>query len=288
MPDPQEGADDACSELRDDREKSSQNVHAESKGDAPWAEPLPKKPRSREPLSTSGSLNPVNVALDQGVSPSMEMTRDSEYTENDVIPPTPPVKFVAKQVFSSRSPMKLPCPNLKPQRKDGATCHSEHLVVKHKKLVKRTPVSNAVKSQDSEGNIAGTRNATCSEDSVSLLTKHQRTPEAPNAHTIDASQTLEPNPSKQLQYLPGDKGNKLENYPYESPTDLKHCVQSLSKEQEPNGVSPESVNDSNSLQDQDDTQVSQKEVQRALAKVKKRTDLVERHLGEMQEESVIS
>ena len=289
LPDLQEGADDARSDLRDDREKSSQNVHAESKGDAPWAEPLPKKPRSREPLSTSGSLNPVNVALDQGVSPSMEMTRDSEYTESDVIPPTPPVKFVAKQVFSSRSPMKLPCSNLKPQRKDGATCHSERLVVKHKKLVKRARVSNAVKSQDSEGNIAGTScNATCSEDSVSLLTKHQRTPEAPNAHTIDASQTLEPNPSKQLQSLPGDNGNKMENYPYESPTDLKHCVQSLSKEQEPNGVSSESVNDSNGLQDEDDTQVSRKEVQRALAKVKKRTDLVERPVGEIQEEGVIS
>lgn len=285
LPDPQEDADNACSEQRDDRGNFSQNVHAESKGDAPWAEPLPKKLRSREPLSTSRSLNPVNVTLDQGIGPSIEMTRDSEYTESDVIPPTPPVKPVAKQVFSSLSPMKLPCPKMKPQRKDGA----ERLVVKQKKLLKSTRVSNAEKSQDSEGNIAGTRcNATCSEDSVSLLTKNQRTPKAPNAHTTDANQILEPDASKQLQSSPGKNGNKLENSLYESPTDLKHCVQSMSKEQKQNGVSSENINDLSSLQDKDDSQVSQKEMQRVLAEAKKRTDSMERLLSEIQEESVIS
>ena len=289
LPDPQEDADNACSEQRDDRGNFSQNVHAESKGDAPWAEPLPKKLRSREPLATSRSLNPVNVTLDQGIGPSIEMTRDSEYTESDVIPPTPPVKPVAKQVFSSLSPMKLPCPKMKPQRKDGATCDSERLVVKQKELVKSTRASNAEKSQDSEGNIAGTRcNATCSEDSVSLLTKNQRTPEAPNAHTTDANQILEPDASKQLQSSPGKNRNKLENSPNESPTDSEHCVQSISKEQKPTDVSSQNISDSNSLQDKDDSQVSQKEIQRVLAKVKKRTDSVEKPLSEIQEESVIS
>ena len=293
LPDPQGEADDACSEQRDDRGKSSQNVRAESKGDDPWAEPLPKKPRSREPLSTYRSLNPINVALDQGIGPSIEMTRDSEYTESDVIPPTPPVKPVAKQVFSSRSPMKVSCPKIKPQGKDGATCHSERLVVKQKRLVKSTPVSNAVKSQDSEGNIAETRcNVTCSEDSVSLLKKHQRTPEKPtcNTHTTDASQTLEPDSSQQLQSSPGKNRSKLENSPNESPADSKHCVQSISKEQKPNGVSSENINDSNSLHDKDDGQASQKEIQRVWAncEVKERTDAVERPLDEIQEEIVIS
>lgn len=293
LPERQEDADAACSEQRDDRGKSSQKVHAESKEDAPWAEPLPKKPRSGEPFSTSRSLNPINVTLDQGIGPSIEMTRDSEYTESDVIPPTPPVKPVAKQVFSSRSPtcMKLTCPKIKSQRKDEATCHSERVVVKQKRRVKSTRVSNAVKSQDSEGNRAGTRcNATCSEDSVSLLKKHERTPEAPNAHTIDASQTLEPDSNKQLQSSPGKNGSKFEKYPYESPTDLKNCVQSISKEQKRNGVSSEITHDSDSLHDKDDSQVSQKESQRVLAKfgVKKSTDSVDKPLGEIQEESVNS
>ena len=291
LPDPQEDADDACSEQRDDRGKSSQNVRAESKGDAPWAEPLPKKPRSREPLSAYRNSNPINVALDQGIGPSIEMTRDSEYTESDVIPPTPPVKPVSKQVFSSGSPMKLSSPKIKPQRKDGTTCHSERLVVNQKRLVKSTPVSNAVKPQDSEGNMAGTRcNATCSEDSVSLLKKHKRTPEAPIAQTIDASQTLDPDSSERLQSSPGKNGNKLENSPYESPVDLNHCVQCITKEQKPNNVSSDNINDSKSLQDKDDGHASQKEIQRVLAnfEVKERTYSVERPLDEIQEESVIS
>ena len=291
LPDPQEDANDACSEQRDDSGKSSQNVRAESKGHAPWAEPLPKKPRSREPLSSYRSLNPINVALDQGIGPSIEMTRDSQQTESDVIPPTPPVKPVSKQVFSSRSPMKLSCPTIKPQRKDGATCHSERLVVKQKRLVKSTPMSNAVKSQDSEGNMAGTRcNATCGEDSVSVLKKHERTQDAPNTHTTDASQALEPDSCKQLQSSPGKNRSKLENSPYESPMDLKHCDQCITKEQKPNSVSSDNINDSNSLQDKDDGQASQKEIQRVLAnfEVKERTYPVERPLDEIQEESVIS
>ena len=258
LPELQEDADAACSEQRGDRGTSSENVHIESKEDAPWAEPLPKKPRSGEPLSMSRSLNPINVTLDQVIGLSVEMTRDSEYTESDVIPPTPPVKPVAKQVFSSRSPMKLSCPKMKLQRKDEATCHSESLIVKQKRRVK---------SQDGEGNRAGTRcNAICSEDSVALLKKHQRTPEAPNDHTIVASETLQPDSDKQLQSSPGKNGSKLERSPCESPTDLKHCVQSISKEQKRNGVSSEIMNDSNSLQDKDDSQVSQQERPNGLSK----------------------
>ena len=291
LPELQKDADAAFSEQRDEREKSSQNVHEESKGDAPWAEPLPKKLRSGEPLSTSCNLNLLNVTLDRGIGSSIEMTRDSQYTESDVIPPTPPVKPVAKQVFSSRSPIKLSSPKMKPQRKDEATCHSERLVVKQKRLVESTRLSKAVKSHDSEVDRAGARcNATYSEDSVSLLKKHEKISKAPNAHTIDASQTLVSDSIKLLQSSPRKKRlQQIGKISLRIANGLEYCVQSISKEQKRNGASSE-MNDSNSVQDKDDIQVSQKERQRVLAhfEVEKRTDSVNRPLGEIQDESVNS
>lgn len=286
----QEDAGATCTEQRDDSRTSSQNVHAGSKGDASWAEPLPKKPGGGEALSTSRVLNPVNVALEQEIGPSIEKTRDSECTESEVIPPTPPVKPVAKQVFSSRSPLRLSRPKMKPQRKDEACCHSERLVVKQKRRVKSPRVSNAVKSQDSEGDKAGARcNATCSEDSVSLLEKRDRSPEAVNAHAIAFSQTPEPDSNKQLESSQGKIGSN-ENTPYKSPTDLQNCVQWISNVQKRSDGSSENVDDSSSLQEKDDDQVSQKERQMVVAdfKVKKRTDIVDRPLGEIQGESVHS
>ena len=286
LQEPQEDADATWSEQRDDNRKFSQNLHADFKDDAPWAEPLPKKPRSGEQVSTSRELNPINVTLEQGIGPSIEKTRESQCTESDVIPPTPPVKPVSKQVFSSRSPMRLSCPKMKPQRKGEATCHSERLVVKQKRRVKSPRVSNAVKSQDSERDRAGTRNA--SEDSISLLIERGRSPDRPpglHGHVIAFSQIPEPDSNIHLESLSGKERSKLENTPAESPPDLKNCVQSMNTKQKRNGVPSENVNDSNSLQDKDDSPVSQEERQRVVTncEAKKGSASVDRVLGDIQE-----
>ena len=276
----QEDADATWSIQRDDKMKSSQNVHADVKVDAPWPEPLPKKPRSGEWVSTSRGLHPLDVTLEQGVSPSIEKTRDSECTESDVIPPTPPVKPVSKQVFSSRSPMGLSCPKMKPQRKGEASCHSQRLVLKQKRRVASPRALNAVNSQDSETDRYGTSND--SEGSVSLLNKCNESPEELDGHAITISEILEPESGK--------KGSKLENNFYESQTDPKKCVQSISKKQKQNSVSSENINDSNSLQDKNNSQVSENEREMIAANLEAKKDgaSVDIALGEIQEENIHS
>lgn len=276
----QEDADATWSKQRDDKMKSSQNVHEDLEGDAPWPEPLPKKPRSGEWVSTSRGLHPLNVTLEQGISPSIEKTRDSECTASDVIPPTPPVKPVSKQVFSSRSPMGLSCSKMKPQGKGEASCHSQGLLLKQKRRVSSPRVLNAVNSQDSETDRYGTCNV--SEGSVSLLNKRNGSPEVLDGHAITISEILEPESS------PGEKGSKLENNFYDSLTDPKNCVQSISKKQKQNSVSSENINDSKRIQDKDNSQVSENEREMVAANLeaKKGSASVDIALGEIQEGSV--
>ncbi|XP_078377813.1 LOW QUALITY PROTEIN: uncharacterized protein LOC144660966 [Oculina patagonica] len=284
--------DAACSEEKEDSKKSSQNVNTTTNRDASWVEPLPKKPRSANMVSSSHELHP-NFSLEQGSGPSIEKTRDSECMESDVIPPTPPVKPVTKQVFSSRSPSRLSRSKMKLQRKDETNSHFERLVVKPKRRVKSPRVLKSTGSQDSEGDRAGTRynsgSSETAEDSVSLLKNHTRSPEVLDAQTMDLSPASEPDSNKHLE-LSQDrntettcKGNKLENTPCKSPRGVTNFVKSVQKISD---VSSENANDPGSLQEIDDINDSQKERHTVVTNSKetKSVDVVERPLREGHEE----
>ena len=291
----QEEEDVTCSEEREGRifAEPLQNLQTATSSDAPWKEPLPKKPRRTKAFSSSCEFH-SSVSLEQGIDPAIEKACDSEYMESsDVIPPTPPVKTVTKQVFSSRTPLGLSRPKMRLQRKDGVSGHSERLVVKQKRRAKSPRVLKSTKSQDSEWDRAGTRcnsvGSESAEDSVSLLKNHGRLLDAFDVHTMDLSPAADPDSNKQIE-LSQARANKLENVPCESPRGTTNSVKPGGNVQKIKDVSSENANDPSSLQEIDDNHVSQKERHGVIAKSKetKSVDVVERPWRELHAEGVNS
>ena len=289
----QEEEDVTCSEEREGSGKPLQSLNTATNSDAPWKEPLPKKPRSTKAFSSSCEFH-SSVSLEQGIDPAIAKACDSEYIESsDVIPPTPPVKTVTKQVFSSRTPLGLSRPKMRLQRKDGVSGHSERLVVKQKRRAKSPRVLKSTKSQDSEWDRAGTRcnsvGSESAEDSVSLLKNHGRSLDALDLHTMDLSPAADPDSNKQVE-LSQARVNKLENVPCESPRGTTNSVKPGGNVQKIKDVSSENENDPSSLQEIDDNHVSQKEKHGVIAKSKetKSVDVVDRPSRELHVEGVDS
>ena len=292
-PQEQRQEDNNCSETVQELDKSTQN--SQSKQDASWAEPLPKKPRNIEMLSTSQDVTEYSdvspeqgsgpsidntrdsdvspeqgsgpsidktrdsdvspeqgsgpsidktrdsdvspeqgsgpsidktrdsdvspeqgsgpsivktrdsdVSPEQGSGPSIDKTRDSECMESDVIPPTPPVKPVAKHVFSNhaRSPLRLSRSSIKVQGDDNGRFQSEHLVVKRNRRIKSPRVSKSATSSSTGGSIG----SETSENSALLLKNRQSI--AP-----DFRKEFEPSQGRDS----GTTVNKLETAPCKSP-----------------------------------------------------------------------
>lgn len=102
-----------CSETIPDLGRSSKHFQKQSEEDASWAEPLPKKTRKIEVISTSQDDTCPDLSRKLGSGTRIKKNRDSECVESDVIPPTPPVKPVPKHALGNQnqSPSKLSHPN---------------------------------------------------------------------------------------------------------------------------------------------------------------------------------
>ena len=111
---------------------SAENPKAEANCDMnSWVEPLPKKSRNERHLCVT-----ISPELQRG--PYTEKPSNSEHTESEVIPPTPPVKPVPKPVFGSLalSPSKESRSKLKLRRTAKETkTHRDSAALKEKKRV---------------------------------------------------------------------------------------------------------------------------------------------------------
>lgn len=163
---------------------SAESSNTEAKrATSSWAEPLPKKPR-RE-LHSSAQEMDASVSSELQRGGIIENTNNSEHTESEVIPPTPPINPVSEKVLGSFSPSPLreSRSKLKSHRNDEAIKpQHERLAVKQKR---RSRSLRCSKSQDNKDD--GTKTAHCSlgsksnEASVSLLADHSSSPMMENA-----------------------------------------------------------------------------------------------------------
>ena len=185
----QEGTD-----RRDDRSEPAfyaEHSNKETESGKAWAEPLPKKPRSKQQPDSQG------MELNMSNCHGKKKTNGSELTESEIIPPTPPVKTVTKHVFDvhAQSPLKLTSPkrNVQMNETSKATCHSKSLTVKRKRSIRSPRRSNSPKLQ--ENNDDGTAMHVSSsfsrgsEVNVSVLENHDRT--SMNADIKGSSQAME-------------------------------------------------------------------------------------------------
>lgn len=130
----------------------AEHSNTETEMDKSWAEPHPKKPRSKQQPESQG------VEMNMSNCHGKKKTNGSELTESEIIPPTPPVKTVTKHVFDvhAQSPLKLTSPkrNVQMNESSTATCHSKSLTVKRKRSIRSPRCSNSPKLQ--ENNDDGT------------------------------------------------------------------------------------------------------------------------------------
>jgi len=190
---PSQGQQEGTDRRDDPSEPAFHAEHSnkETESDKAWAEPLPKKPRSKQqPDSQGKELNMSNCH-------GKKKTNGSELTESEIIPPTPPVKTVTKHVVHvhAQSPLKLTSPkrNVQMNENSKATCHSKSLTVKRKRSIRSPRRSNSPKLQ--ENNDDGTAMHVSSsfrrgsEVNVSVLENHDRT--SMNADIKGLSQAME-------------------------------------------------------------------------------------------------
>lgn len=185
----QEGTD-----RRDDRSEPAfhaEHSNKETESDKAWAEPLPKKPRSKQQPDSQG------MELNMSNCHGKKKTNGSELTESEIIPPTPPVKTVTKHVFDvhAQSPLKLTSPkrNVQMNETSKATCHSKSLTVKRKRSIRSPRCSNSPKLQENTDDGTAMHVSSSfsrgSEVNVSVLENHDRT--SMNADIKGSSQAME-------------------------------------------------------------------------------------------------
>ena len=168
----------------------AEHSNKETESNKAWAEPFPKKPRSKQqPESQGMELNLSNCH-------SKKKTNGSELTESEIIPPTPPVKTVTKHVFDvhAQSPLKLTSPkrNVQTNETSKATCHSKSLTVKRKRSIRSPRCSNSPKLQNNDDGTAmhvSSSFSRGSEVNVSVLENHDHT--SMNADIKGLSQAME-------------------------------------------------------------------------------------------------
>ena len=273
----QEQEDSTCNEERSSH--FEKNFNTETKSDNTWAEPLPKKPRTGRQSESQG-VDP-NMSSEDRVCPNSDKTHSSECMESEVIPPTPPVKPVIKQVCGNptQSPLKLSRSRMKLQRKkDEANCHSEHLAVKQKKRIKGPRCSKSPRLQGDKGDGAGTHcrsvGGEISEASVSLLADHPtcRSPRKVIDKGKNESQATEPEydtdlslRSKQLKSSLDRSTKTTVNKSNINPTKSRKDLTKLSKSRKQRNlvenISPQDLDEPRLSQSNSNSHVSQSESQ---------------------------
>ena len=165
---------------------SAENSNTEAKSAASsWAEPLPKKPR-RELHSVTQEINTI-VSSELQRGRVTESTNNSEHTESEVIPPTPPVNPVFKKGLGSfcQSPLGESRSKFKLHRKDEPIKPQiERLAVKQKRRARSLRCPTSARSQNNDdGNETAhsSEGSKPSQASVSLLEDQSSSPMTENA-----------------------------------------------------------------------------------------------------------
>ena len=151
-----------------------------------WVEPLAKKPR-RELHSAAQEID-ASVSSELQRGRITENTNNSEHTESEVIPPTPPINPVSKKVLGSfsQSPLRESRSKLKLHMNDDAIKPQyERLVVKQKRRSRSLRCSKSARLQDNKDDGTETAHSSLgsesNEASVSLLADHPNSPMMENA-----------------------------------------------------------------------------------------------------------
>ena len=253
---------------------SAGNSNTDAKGDNSWAEPLPKKLRESQTYSGS-QKNEAHASSNLKGDASTERLHGSGDTESEVIPPTPPVKPVTKQIFDShaQSPLRLSRQKTKLQRIDEANPHPERLAVKQKRRIGSLRCSKSPRLQDRKDDVAGTCGSSAgsepSEASVSLLASHSRSPRTVNAVTKSVSHNAEAGSDtslsfnrKRLEPLQDRTAEAMVNNAdvalKKSPKDLKRFPGSGSQKRVVENVSSQGFDDPRLSQAKLNNQVSQR------------------------------
>lgn len=190
---PSQGQQEGTTRRDDPSEPAFRAEHSnkETESDKASAEPLPKKPRSKQQPDSQG------MELNMSNCHSKKITNGPELTESEIIPPTPPVKTVTKHVFDvhAQSPLKLTSPkrNVQMNETSKATCHSKSLTVKRKRSIRSPRCSNSPKLQENNDDGAAMHVSSSfskgSKVNVSVLENHDRS--SMNADIKGLSQAME-------------------------------------------------------------------------------------------------
>ena len=169
---------------------SAESTKTEAKRAASsWAEPLPKKPR-RELHSSAQEID-ASVSSELQRGRITENTNNSEHSESEVIPPTPPINPVSKKALGSfsQSPLRESRSILKLHRDDQVIKpQHERLAVKPKRRARSLRCSKSARSQDNNDDGTETTHSSVgsesNEASVSLLAGHSSSPTMENAENM--------------------------------------------------------------------------------------------------------
>ena len=189
---PSQGQQEGTTRRDDPSEPAFHAEHSntETEMDKSWAEPLPKKPRSKQQPGSQGEE--LNMSNCHGKKKSNSL----ELTESEIIPPTPPVKTVTKHVFDvhAQSPLTLTSSKINVQMNETskATRHSKSLTVKRKRSIRSPRCSNSPKLQENNNDGTAMHSSPFSrgsEDDVSVLENHDRS--SMNAEVKGLSRAIE-------------------------------------------------------------------------------------------------